>query len=559
MQRAMTLRNHYHLAVPCALFWTANTLSAQQLRGVVRDSASREPIPGVVLSLVDAAGKVSGRTIADQQGRYHLPLAGAATRLQAVRIGFSPREVTVPPHAGSDNAAVDVAMVVLPTLMDAVLVSGETSCPPSPDASQALGLWSQVRSGLLATVVARQTNPPDVRTLIYTRDLDRVGERILAQSIRTQTGESARPFVASRDASALAAHGYMNEDSTGRTFGGPDADVLIDDSFFATHCFHIHPDDAQHRGQVGLSFVPTSGRDTMVDVSGVIWIDRAVPALRTLEFLYTGLEPAARAAGSGGTLVFRTMPNGLTFIEHWNIRWAKLAKAPRNVGLRSQTYDLVVDKIEESGGQLVSASWAAGDQWKATLGEVRGRVVAQGTGRGLPNVRIWIDGTDDQRRTDTTGAFTLHDLLPGPYTLKATDSSLVQFGITDAAQATLDLERGKPADVTLSMRGPEEQLTDLCHGDRITDSTALLTGIVVAGADATVVTDAVLEVSWQDAAERPMLKRASPGEKGRFIVCGVPRDRPLTITVRRPGGRVSTSSARVARDRYLELVAIPVP
>ena len=123
---------------------------------------------------------------------------------------------------------------------------------------------------------------------------------------RFTTGTTTRPFVASASAVEFARVGYMAENSLGRTFFAPDADVLLDESFATSHCFRLAADDTSRRGQIGLAFTPAPGRgrDTLVDVAGVIWIDRATPALRSLEFLYTGLRHPRRLGARAGTSSF---------------------------------------------------------------------------------------------------------------------------------------------------------------------------------------------------------------------------------------------------------------
>src|SRR6185437_6417194 len=132
----------------------------------------------------------------------------------------------------------------------------------------------------------------------------------------------SRPFLSSASAAIFAKRGYMVEDRTGRTFDAPDADVLLDESFAATHCFHFQRADGAHRGQFGLAFtpVPSRNRDTLVDVTGTIWIDGVTPEIRTLDFLYTALEPAAADMKSGGHIEFRTMSNGIAFVQRWFLR-----------------------------------------------------------------------------------------------------------------------------------------------------------------------------------------------------------------------------------------------
>src|SRR6185503_13563661 len=127
------------------------------------------------------------------------------------------------------------------------------------------------------------------------------------QETRVGTGRTTRPFIAAASSAEFAATGYMREDASGgdRTFFAPDADVLLDESFATSHCFHLQPSDAAHPEQVGLAFTPARNRETVVDVRGVIWMDRATPALRSLDFRYTELEPANTNAGAGGHMEFR--------------------------------------------------------------------------------------------------------------------------------------------------------------------------------------------------------------------------------------------------------------
>ena len=49
--------------------------AAQELRGTVTDSASAQPIPGVVLTLLDANGAVLGRNITNERGDYRIAMS----------------------------------------------------------------------------------------------------------------------------------------------------------------------------------------------------------------------------------------------------------------------------------------------------------------------------------------------------------------------------------------------------------------------------------------------------------------------------------------------------
>jgi hypothetical protein len=462
------------------------------------------------------------------------------------------------------------------TLLESVSVTAESVCPARPDRGQAMALLDQARDGLLATVVARETKPGTLRTVIYERVLDVRTARPVSQTVRARAGTGSRPFLAPHPASTFATSGFMQEDEGGRTFDGPDADVLLDPSFAITHCFRIQAADAEHPEQVGLAFSPAPGRDALVDVSGVLWIDRATPALRSLDFRYTGLEPAAAAAGAGGSLVFRALPNGVVVIERWSIRMAALSK-PRasptrlsmpNGPLRSQQYDVIVNALRETGGEVVSASWPDGTRWQATMGQVSGRVVAHGTGRPIGSVRVWLDGLPDTTVTDGQGSFTFRDVLPGPYALWANDSSFTEFGISNSRHMTVEVPRGAPLEVTVELQSRDQLLNETCQDERIDDSTAVLLGRVVRGPGTVVNDGARVDVEWNEilaggssggVGARVSHRSGRVDDNGRFEVCGVRRNRSIAIKVTRPGGVTQTVTLRIPPDQSSQVISIHFP
>src|SRR5689334_17888126 len=99
--------------VASALLLVAGVASAQQLRGTVRDSTSRQGIPGVVLMLLDANGAVLGRNITNERGEFRVALSAGIQRVRFIRIGFRPREAAIP-LADNGVATLDVTMRALP-------------------------------------------------------------------------------------------------------------------------------------------------------------------------------------------------------------------------------------------------------------------------------------------------------------------------------------------------------------------------------------------------------------------------------------------------------------
>src|SRR6187402_1431079 len=159
---------------------------AQSVFGIVRDSASRAPIPGAVVEVRDANGRVLGRTISNERGQYRTLLPEAARQLHVLRMGFGPKTMN------ATNGERDIVMVAIPTLLKSVTTWEQAQCPVRSDRTQALALWEQAQSALLATIVAREENPGFMKRLSYRRV---VGERrplVLSQVVHMDSAQADR-------------------------------------------------------------------------------------------------------------------------------------------------------------------------------------------------------------------------------------------------------------------------------------------------------------------------------------------------------------------------------
>src|SRR5262249_32912293 len=117
-------RLRWTLSVPIAVACVSlprSTAHAQELRGVVRDSMSRQPIPGAVILLLDSTGATLGRNITNERGVYRVALSPGMTRVHLQRIGFRPRDAAIP-RVESGVATLDMSMVMIPHLLEATRV-----------------------------------------------------------------------------------------------------------------------------------------------------------------------------------------------------------------------------------------------------------------------------------------------------------------------------------------------------------------------------------------------------------------------------------------------------
>lgn len=552
-----------------------STAGAQQMRGVVRDATTSAPLAGAVVTVVDSAGATASRTIADGEGRFGLVLGPRAARLHVIRIGYRPRDVELPARR---DAVLQLAMVRLPPVLAAVQVTDRELCPGSPDRGPAFQLWEEARDGLLAAVVAREAKPADATTLVFERDLGPVDDRVRRQRVTTQSGQTRRPFLAAFSARTFAERGYMQEDSAGRIYSAPDADVLLDESFAVTHCFHRQPADNAHLSQVGLAFTPIPGRDSIVDVSGVVWLDDTVPALRSLDFQFVGLEPAAASIGTGGHLEFRAMANGVSFIEWWVLRLPALTLVRMNDGYaraspalpvrRQDRLGLRVTEIHESGGQVTAASWSDGTAWHQRPSAIVGTAVLRDGGTPVANALATLVGTGDTTLTGLDGQFTFARVLPGKYTLTVIDTTLHAFASDRIETRSIDVSRGEIADVKVMLAPLGDVIADLCRGQRMRERTSLLVGRVTLSLDSAIRRGRI-HASWQATynSGNPVpvdgvVSRAvsidnatqeiDVDDRGHFVVCGVARDRPIQL--RFFHGNMTADTVVFVRDSLMKTV-----
>src|SRR3954468_20287966 len=112
----------------------AAALRAQTVAGTVRDSATQLPLPNTRVLVLDAAGRAAAQSTTDAAGHYRLSpwtskasaRSTAPVRVRVVRMGFRPRELSVPRVAG--GSTVDVMLVSFPITLEEVQVTAAT-CP----------------------------------------------------------------------------------------------------------------------------------------------------------------------------------------------------------------------------------------------------------------------------------------------------------------------------------------------------------------------------------------------------------------------------------------------
>jgi len=452
---------------------------AQQVRGIVSDSTSRRPIPGAVLILLDSTGATLGRNITNERGEFVLAGAARARRLRLQRIGFRPREVTIPP-AVNGVAQINLAMIAIPTFLEPVRVTA-SQCARRSDQGSAIALLEQARAGLLTTVVAREAKPAAMVLFMFTRLLEGTTDNVDSQTVRVDSAyRRAVSFSAAHNAAEFVRRGFMQAEAGGFTFFAPDADVLLDDGFSNGYCFRVMGPNRARPNQVGLGFVAADKRRERVDIDGALWIDTVARALRDIEFRYVGLDPAIQRFEPGGHIAFREMSNGSVLIDRWNLRL---------IGTRNDTINdtrgvTQVANVQtsfyasESGGELGHAVWRDGTTWHAPLGVADIRAVRHDRSPAR-DVELGAPETPYRGTTDSTGRVVLRDLVPGPYSIVAFDPKLDALDLTIPVGRRFTSQRDSLG-FTATVPRLEEFVWDRCRAERATRPLSLDSTMVIA-------------------------------------------------------------------------------
>jgi hypothetical protein len=400
-------------------------LRAQLYQGVVRDSMSRIPIAGVVVSAMDSGGKPSARTLSGQDGRYRLIVTGSVEKLRVQRIGFRMREIRVTPST-EEAVSLDLAVVALPSLLDPVRVLGAAACPRRRDNAQAQALYDQARAGLLATVVARESSPAAVVRYAFERPVIAWPDSALVQIKIDSTTETTTSFKAIFSGDEFVRFGFQRKVGDRWQYFGPDADVLLDEGFANGYCFSIADRDRARRGQIGLSFAAATKQKGRVDIVGTLWIDSVARALRTIEYKYTGVGGLGGYFDTGGRTSFHEMPNGVVVVTQWSVRLlnTRVDSVEDKFGNIRTIHGLVQN---EGGGHLARAAWPDGTRWSAPLATARLQLMLNDSTPVVAN-DVRLARTDYRGVTDSSGQVVLRNLFPGRYRLIVRDTLLEELG-----------------------------------------------------------------------------------------------------------------------------------
>jgi Carboxypeptidase regulatory-like domain len=551
----MTIAYVFGLAAICVV--VAPAVYCQQVAGTARVTESNAGSPGTSIVLVSPSGVIIAGTLSRSDGRYLLRApTGGRFRIRARRIGFAPDSSEELTFTAGGELHFDPVLKPLTTSLQAVSVEGTDRCFVRPGSgAQAFRLWEAVQNALSATIAASGGKQFAFRLGRFEREIDPVTGRIIHGSAWQMRALSSEPYY-SVSPDSLVVTGFAKADGDSSIYFAPDARTLTSEVFARTHCIRSVQDPANPE-RIGLGFEPVS-HTALVDVGGVLWLDRASGELRTLDYRYE--PPAGRRTqeiSSGpesatGRIEYRRLDNGGWIVDRWIIR-VPVQKEERNNTVSSSGAggNLTVRSsrvtrataIWEIGGDVTAVldPSNSGFSEQSEVGDLRGSVTVGPNHVGVPGVEIEIASTSTsvqhrRRVTDTNGLFAFDSLPEGEYTLTAGVPAFDTLN-TLVAPVSLRIGRNTQQTVTIAVPSSEDGRAALCPASNSPDA-IIVHGFVTDSATGQPVIGARVDAYWLTGAMRSNIglsasahERTTLTDKsGKYVLCGMePTTRLLLI------------------------------
>jgi hypothetical protein len=538
------------------LFFAPTALSAQVVRGIVRDSASGEAASGVLVTLVQRTSGARRTVLTDHAGRFTIGAPGAGTyALEIKRIGVHPS--TSPEFTLGDGEAREMTATVAPVVarLDAVRVTGRSYCGERVrEYAETATLWEEVRAALLAARITREDRQTQVTVTNFTRTLDPKSFEVEAEQRSERSGVTTNPF-SSVPIGSLSRDGYVVVDGDQLEYRGPDVDVLLSDAFVREHCFRAVRGTSDQLGLIGLSFEPTSAR-RVPDIAGVLWIDARTRELRRLEYKYVGAPLQPREPFPLSYIDFARMPGGSWIVQRWAIRMPQMsAPAPKAPGsanplvVAEPERQRLVAVIETGGEAFVGVRQAARGTY-----ELAGTVFDSTAGRPLDGARVSLRGTPFTATADGDGRYRIQLPDSGGYMLVFEHPRLDSLNFDPPARSVRVVSGATTADVAVPSLATIRRA--LCPAATGGEQRGIVHGTVRNAAGAPMAW-ATLKYRWAQFAVAP-ISSSSPvagaasmpvtasapaatfvaDSRGRYLICDVPSGR-YRLTLEREAGEIA--------------------
>ena len=516
---------------------------------MVVEGSAGEPVDGALISLLtdtDTDDRVDA-AFTDPRGLFLLqaPTTGSY-RVRIERIGFESWTSGIISLAEAESRTIEFELPIRPVRLAALDVRVRRQCVDDPrEAPQIEIVWDEARKALEAALLAEQEGLFRFNSVLFDRQVTEWGLDLV--SVRTESVDGVRetPFR-SLPAERLSAEGYIQEEGDDIFYYAPDASVLLSEEFMADHCFGLDRADDDGRRLVGLSFEPREDRE-LSDLSGVLWLDEETAALERVEFEYENIPyEGVNDDRIGGEIEFIRLPGGAFAVKDWFIRMPVLLREGRRGRLR-------IFGFTEYGGQLREVLDPEGRAVPWSPGaSIRGVILNPFTGEPLSDATLTLDrprGRDLTGHTGARGQYFFGDLQPGRHRITFVHPILATIDWRPDRRQ-VELAEGDQAEVSFTLPTPTKLRDARCGDD---EEGGVVLGRVWDVKTGLPYTRARVEAEWTE--PRPdgsgfetRVERTRTGSEGRYRLCGIPLDTPVTIFLDGGGDIATGRHVRLGRS-----------
>lgn len=407
----------------------APALAAQEVAGRLLREDGVTPASGVLVRVVRAS---DGRTVTtvttSATGEYRAAVGVDSVRLFALRVGMRPVELGALRLRTGERRELAGVLASEVFELPAVRSRARDRCGPreGPEARLAASAFEQARTALELVRAAGGDTTRRARVRTVRTRWSAGEERVL--EVRRREVETGRLELAFTPADTLYDSGFVRQARDGTTtYRAPGLDFFIHPRFLEEHCIVLVGSPDGDATRVGIGYRPSRTRRSVVQVEGVLWLQRAGAELERVEFAYAGLPGLETSVRPGGWLEFVALASDRWALVRWEIRMPRVGEAL--VLSRRRSDDVLFREITEvatTAGEVLEITGATGLDFSAAA----------------------IDSVD------ADGALVLHADHPPPSAApcEATDGQALLHGRVEILRSG----DWAPADGVLSWRRPHD-------------------------------------------------------------------------------------------------------
>lgn len=441
------------LAFVGLLAW-ATSSDAQSIRVLVLDPITYVPTAAGHVVLLDTTDQEVTRAVNSQDGLLAFSAPGPGRyRLASVRVGY--QTTFSEPFSIDEAQAVDLMLDLAHERVDlrGLVSSDENACVTAAEDAEGVGLlWQEITKALAATLWAGEDGH-DYYSLLYERDVDSDGRRVLAEQTSVGQGlmykggtyDWQEPFIASHADSGMA-------------YNPPNPAMLLSDRFANDYCFNLQ----RSEDVVRLTFeAKRTGDDP--DIAGVFSVDLATARLQSFEYRFLNVPTEVGGDRAGGRIAFMPGPSGRWIANEWEMQTPLFAIDENERPVFAGTHHM--------GGQIAAITRGEDVVYSADLTELTGVVLDSSRSAGLAGAEVTLVGTSYRATTDESGRFRIAGALDGEYAVTFTHRTLDSLGLV-AVDTFVTLEEGQASTLSLHPIGQAEYVAAFLGGGNVFDKAA---------------------------------------------------------------------------------------